>query len=157
MTDMQNPTGLSDYDFLEFECFVSKVENEGFQYAWENYSPRFETAELNERASTWQGMRALYREYEPAVTAWYKTVGARRACDLHNAHVDEERKRRNDACLWGVRCEDGYVIHEHSREDRDQLVAQMLEGQGNGWRTPVALLSRAVPGGEWTEEPLPTV
>ncbi|QBJ94461.1 hypothetical protein D0Z67_29265 (plasmid) [Streptomyces seoulensis] len=152
MTDIANPTDWSDYDFLEFEGFVSKVENEGFTYAAEEYSPKFESPELQAIANDFGKLRAFYLEHEPKIDAWYQQVGPERACDLHNAHVDEERQRREDACLFGIRCTDGQVITCGSEQYRDQLSADLLAREGNGWRVPEALLRRDTPGGQWTDE-----
>jgi hypothetical protein len=152
VTDIQNPTDWSDFDFLEFEAFVSKVENEGFTYAAENYGPNFESPELQAIADDLGALRTLYVENEAKVDAWWSTVGGERACDLHNDHVDEERQRREDARLFGIRCTDGYVITEDSEESRDRTVAYLLENDGKGWRVPQTLLRRETPGGEWTDE-----
>jgi hypothetical protein len=151
-TDIQNPTTWSDYDFLEFEGFVSKVENEGFTYAAENYGPEFEDPELQAIAEDLGKLRAFYLEHEAKVDAWYETVGGERACDIHNAHVDEERQRRDDACLFGIRCTDGYVITCDSEGFRDSQTAYLLANQGKGWRVPQTLLRRDTPGGDWTDE-----
>jgi len=151
-TNIQNPTTWSDFDFLEFEAFVSKIENEGFTYAAENYGPRFESPELQAIADDLGALRTLYVENEAKVDAWYAQVGPERACDLHNDHVDEERQRREDARLFGIRCTDGYVITSDSEEDRDRNAAYLLENEGKGWRVPAVLLRREVPGGEWREE-----
>lgn len=148
---IQNPTTWSDFDFLEFECFVSKVEHEGFLYAADNYGPEFEDPKLQAVTDSLDTLRAFYREHRSKVDAWYTQVGPERACDLHNDHVDEERKRREDARLFGIRCEDGYVITSDSEEDRASTVAYLLENKGRGWRVPAVLLAREVPGGEWTE------
>lgn len=150
-TDIQNPTDWSDFDFLEFEAFVSKVENEGFTYAAEEYPPNFESPELQAIAADLGTLRTLYVENEAKVEAWWLKVGGERACDLHNAHVDEERKRREDARLFGIRCTDGFVLTEESEDARDRRAAYLLENQGKGWRVPATLLTRQVPGGEWTE------
>jgi hypothetical protein len=148
---IENPTTWSDFDFLEFEAFVSKVENEGFTYAAENYSPRFESPELQAIAEDLGALRTLYVENEAKVDVWYQQVGPERACDLHNDHVDEERQRREDARLFGIRCTDGYVITYDTAENRDRNSAFLLESKGKGWRQPAVLLAREVPGGEWTE------
>ncbi|MEW2266920.1 hypothetical protein [Streptomyces sp. NPDC047868] len=153
-TSIHNPTDWSDFDFLEFEAFVSKVQNEGFTYAAENYGPNFEGAELQAIAEDLGTLRTLYVENQAKVDAWWSTVGGERACDLHNAHVDEERQRREDARLFGIRCEDGYIITSDSEENRASTVAYLLENKGKGWRVPTVLLAREVPGGEWTESPL---
>lgn len=152
MTDIQNPTNWSDFDFLEFEAFVCKVENEGFTYAAEEYGPNFESPELQAVADDLGKLRTLYVENEAKVDTWWSTVGGERACDLHNAHVDEERQRREDARLFGIRCTDGYVITKDSEESRAHTVAYLLENSGKGWRVPAVLLRRDTPGGEWTGE-----
>ena len=151
-TNIQNPTSWSDYDFLEFEAFVSKVENEGFAYAAEEYAPHFESPELQALASDYGTLRTLYVENEAKVDAWWLAVGGGRACDLHNAHVDEERRRRDDACLFGIRCTDGYVITCDSLGFRESQTAYLLENEGKGWRVPATLLRRDTPGGEWTDD-----
>lgn len=151
--DIQNPTDWSDFDWLEFEAFVSKVENEGFTYAAENYGPNFESPELQAIADDFGQLRTLYVENETKVDDWWTAVGAERGCDLHNAHVDEERQRREDARLFGIRCTDGYVITTDTQEDRDHRGAYLLGHKGEpGRRVPAVLLRRDVPGGEWTDE-----
>lgn len=152
MSDIQNPTTWSDFDFLEFEAFASKVENEGFTYAFENYGPNFEAPELQAIADDFGQLRTLYVENETKVDDWWTAVGAERGCDLHNAHVDEERQRREDARLFGIRCTDGFVLTHDTEENRDRDSAYLLENEGKGWRVPAVLLRRDVPGGEWTDE-----
>lgn len=152
MTDIHNPTDWSDYDFLEFEAFVSKVGNEGFTYAAEEYPPHFESPELQAIADDLGKLRNLYEDNEPKVDAWYEQVGGERACDLHNAHVDEARQRRAEACLFGVRCTDGHVLTYDTEDYRDRHAAYLLENAGNGWRVPEVLVRRDVPGGEWIDE-----
>lgn len=151
-TSIQNPTDWSDYDFLEFEAFVSKVENEGFTYAAENYRPNFEAPELQAIAADLSQLRTLYVENEAKVDDWYMAVGGERACDLHNAHVDEADQRREDARLFGIRCTDGFILTKDSEQSRADAVAYLLENQGKGWRVPQTLLRRNVPGGEWTDD-----
>jgi hypothetical protein len=147
--------GMSRYDFLEFEAFASKVDREGYSYAVENYGPEFESEALRQTADDSKALRDLYRQHRPLVDAWQKEVGGRAACDLHNAHIRESRQREQDACLWGIRCTDGHVITCDTQERRETLVGYMVrEYQENskGRRMPEALLSRSVPGGEWTTD-----
>ncbi|WP_052432810.1 hypothetical protein [Streptacidiphilus carbonis] len=141
MSDIQNPTGLSDYDWLEFVAFVWKVENEGYEYAAENYSPDFEDTGLPVDGDD---LRDLYHRYFDAVEIWAETVGTQEAVDLHNNHVDEARQRRDDACLWGARAQNGNVLTCKSRQGAEFFV------KDPSWAC-VALLHRDVPGGEWTE------
>ena len=149
MTEIHNPTPFSDFDWLELVSFVWKVETEGYEYAAENYGPDFEDTGLPVDGDD---LRDLYDRYVDAVDTWADAVGGQEACDLHNAHVDESRKRDDDAKLWGVRCTDGYVIGEPTEAARDRLVADLLAHPK--YRQPAALLQRTVPGGEWTESPL---
>jgi hypothetical protein len=151
-TSIQNPTNWSDFDFLEFEAFVSKVENEGFTYAAEEYPPHFESPELQTIASDLGALRTLYVENEAKVDDWYTQIGGERACDLHNDHVDEARQRREDARLFGIRCTDDFVLTYDTEEFRDSQAAYLLDNKDKGWRVPQTLLRRDVPGGEWTEE-----
>lgn len=149
---IHNPTDWSDFDFLEFEGFVSKVENEGFTYAAENYGPMFESPELQAAAADLGSLRRLYLENEAKVDDWYNRVGPERACDLHNDHVDEARQRREDARLFGIRCTDGFVLTCDSEESRDHHAGYLLDNRDKGWRVPQTLLRRDIPGGEWTDE-----
>jgi len=154
-TSIHNPTELSDYDWLEFVALVWKVRHEGsYRYAVENWPPSFESADMQAVAGSPARMLAYYQENRAKVDAWWDTVGGERAVDLHNAHVDESRQREKDACLWGVRCTDGYVVHEPSEEERDAFVARLLADTYPNRRVPAVLLRRDVPGGEWTESPL---
>lgn len=148
MSDIQNPTALSDFDWLEFVSFIWKTEREGYAYAAEHYAPEFEDPAL---PTGGRELRAFSREHAGKVDKWAGAVGGSEACDLHNAHVDETRRRKDDACLWGLRCTDGYVIHEQSEESASRTVAYLLANSGSGWRTPGALLRRTEVGGEWTE------
>jgi hypothetical protein len=151
MSEIQNPTALSDYDWLEFEGFASKVDSEGFTYAYENYGPDFEDPSMQALAEDMGKLRAYHRENAHLVDEWWAKVGGERGCDLHNAHVDENRKRRQDACLWGIRCTDGYIITEQSEQDRSRTVAYLQASPGKGRRQASALLHRTVAGGAWTE------
>lgn len=152
---IHNPTDLSDYDWLEFVALVWKVRNEGsYRYAVENWAPTFEAPVMQAIADDNAKLRAFYGQNKPKVDSWWDAVGGERAVDLHNDHVDEARQRERDACLWGVRCTDGYIVHESSEAERDAFVARLLADTYPHRRVPGALLRRDVPGGEWTESPL---
>lgn len=155
--DVKNPLpGLSDYDWLEFVSFVWKVEQEGsYSYAEENYGPDFEAPAMQAVADDSRQLRAYYRANLAAVETWSDTVGGSNAVDLVNDHVDEQRKREQDARLWGIRCTDDYVITCDTEQGRDRQVAYLKQNHGKRWRTPAALLRRDVAGAEWTEAPLP--
>lgn len=146
---------LSQYDFMEMVAFQHKVEWErSFPYAWSNYGPKFENPDLAEYETVRWKFSRLYSHYKPKVLAWRNEVGGQEACDLHNAHIDEQRKRQEDACLFGIRCTDGYVITCDTEHSRDEDAAFMVAHQGGpaSYRMPSALLAREVPGGEWTSE-----
>lgn len=152
---IHNPTQLSDFDWLEVVALVWKVRNEGsYRYAVENWPPAFEAPDMQAVADDAAKLRTFYREHQAKVDAWWDVVGGQRAVDLHNDHVDEVRRREQDACLWGVRCTDGYIVHEPSEQERDDFVARLLADTYPNRRVPSALLHRDVPGGEWTESPL---
>ncbi|MFF8786895.1 hypothetical protein [Streptomyces sp. NPDC015125] len=153
-TSIQNPTDLSDYDWLEFVSFVWKVENEGYGYAAEEYCPKFEGAQMKTLADDYTALRDFYRAHTTKVDTWAEQIGWEQAIDLTNAHVDEARKRQKDAHLWGIRCTDGYLITAETEACRNSTVAHLERNAGKGWREPAALLRREVPGGEWTEKPL---
>lgn len=144
---------LSEYDFMELVAFQFKVEWErSFPYTWSNYPPHFEAPDLAEYGTVRWKFSRLYSQYKPKVKAWQAKVGGERACELHNAHIDERRQRAEDARLFGIRCEDGVVITCASQEYRDRLWGQLKEDAGKPHRrVPAALLAREVPGGEWAE------
>ncbi|MGY0065164.1 hypothetical protein ACWY4P_53590 (plasmid) [Streptomyces sp. LZ34] len=154
-SSISNPTALSDYDWLEFVSLVWKVRNEGsYSYTVENWPPAFESTDMQAIAASRARMLAYYQENRGKVDAWWDVVGGERAVDLHNAHVDEARKREQDACLWGIRCTDGYVITCETQEYRDSFVGYLVreyQEHPEGRRMPEALLHRDAPGGEWAE------
>lgn len=148
------PTAFTEYDWLELIAFDSKVNSEGYSYAAENYAPRFETPEMQAVAADGCQLKFLYDSQRPSIDAWRDAEP--NAVDLVNAHIDEERRRRQDACLWGIRCTDGYVIACDTREYRDQLAASMhAEEARPGRRKPAALLQRFFAGAAWHETRLP--
>lgn len=154
-TSIHNPTDLSDFDWLEFVALVWKVKHEGcYTYAVENWAPEFQAGDMQAVASDPKQMRRYYVDNKPKVDAWWDAVGGERAVDLHNDHIDEARQRQLDACLWGVRCTDGYIVHDPTEQERDEFVARLLADTYPNRRVPAVLLHRDVPGGEWTESPL---
>lgn len=156
-SSIHNPTDLSDYDFLELVALVWKVRNEGsYRYAVENWPPTFETPAMQAVADDPAKLRAFYGEHKDKVDAWADVVGGERAVDLHNDHIDEARQRQRDACLWGVLCADGHIVHEPSEAERDGFLSRLLADTYPNRRVPVALLHRDTPGGEWTRSPLPS-
>lgn len=141
MTTDTIPDQLSDYDFMELLVFDRKVESEGsWSYAYENYGPRFE---FNDYADVDRAeVRALQRRRQAAIDAWWDDH-REDGCDLHNAHVDESRRRQDDRYVWAFRHENGNVSGVDSEEQARWYV------NNDGWRA-TAVLRRDVPGGEWT-------
>lgn len=115
MTEMAT-RAISDYDLMVLVSFETKAEWEGDErYTYENWPPEFETAELNERAATYSGFMQILRENAAALTTW-NDAHTEDCVDLINAHRDEERRRAEHACLWGVRRGDGAVFPQRTRE-----------------------------------------
>ncbi|WP_405558923.1 hypothetical protein OHV08_33865 [Streptomyces canus] len=87
-------TPLSDYDFVELVAFASKVENEGFGYAYEEYPPHFEAPELAPVADDYSLLRELYLAREEALDEFWTRSDAEA---VYDAHIDEARRRRRAA------------------------------------------------------------
>lgn len=86
-------TPLSEYDFVELVAFASKVENEGFGYAFEEYPPHFEAPELAPIADDYSLLRGLYDAWEEALDEFWTRPDAG---DVYDAHIDEARRRRRE-------------------------------------------------------------
>jgi hypothetical protein len=86
-------TPLSDYDFVELVAFASKVESEGFGYAFEEYPPRFEAPELAPIAADFSLLRQLFDEWEEALDEFWTRDDAEA---MYDAHIDEARRRRRE-------------------------------------------------------------
>lgn len=86
-------TPLSDYDFVELVAFASKVENEGFGYAFEEYPPHFEAPELAPIATDFGLLRRLYDAWEEALDEFWSRSDAE---DVYDAHIDEAHRRRRE-------------------------------------------------------------
>lgn len=132
-------TRLSEYDFMELVAFDSKVENEGFSYAAEEYSPRFERDGLK-HCDDFNVLRDLLREYRDELDTFWKREDA---CDVHNAHQMRVRKRFEDMCLWGVKRRDGYVIPCATEETTRYYISQPDHFH------PVALMRRESAAAAW--------
>jgi hypothetical protein len=148
-------TTFSDYDWMELVAFDSKVGSEGFTYAYENYPPAFESAELQQVADDMGAFRRFCLEHDDAVEAWWREHDEDGA-DLHNAHIDERNRRDEEACLWGVRRPDGHVFGARSQFSAQTSVDYMNASTDTYWTDqgftePVRVMSREVPGGEWQE------
>lgn len=157
-TDVKNPTTMSDYDWLEFVGFTWKVENEGYEYAAENCSPKFETEELKAAAGSTSGLRALYQEHVAKVEPWADALGYKEVDRVWTAHLQEQKERREAHLLWAVHPGGDWDCAAYSdafatREDVDRWIDQQQElVEKYGWKPwQGRILHREVPGGEWTE------
>ncbi|MFI8535399.1 hypothetical protein ACIGMX_34780 [Streptomyces aquilus] len=86
-------TPLPEYDFIELVAFASKVESEGFGYAFEEYPPHFEAPDLAPIAAEYSLLRQLLKEWQEAVHEFWTRPDAEAAYD---AHIDEARRRRRE-------------------------------------------------------------
>ena len=132
---------LSEFDWMELIAFDSKANREGFTYTYEEYGPRFESAELRTLAEDMGAFRRFYRSQSAAIESWWQ-AHREDGCDLHNAHCAEADRRRRDSYLWGARCENGNVLGR----DTEARARWLIENQS--WRC-TQLLRRDEPGGEW--------
>lgn len=143
---MTNTTALSEFDLLELVSFAAKAEWEGSKrYTYENWTWTFEDPALNERAADFAGFMEIYRENRAALDAW-EAAHHTDASDLINAHRDEQDRRRDDACLWAVKRNDGQIFPEPSREHAEYFLnSEYAASHG----VTFTLLQRGEPGGEW--------
>jgi hypothetical protein len=144
---MTDTSTLTEFDLTELVSFEWKAEWEGSKrYAYENWDWSFESAELNERAKTYAGFRQILREHAAAIEAWGE-AHREDGCDLINAHRHEQDRRRENACLWAVRRNDGQIFPEESRERAEYFLRPGRASDGLSF----VLLARDEPGGEWRE------
>lgn len=162
MTDIKNPTPWTDYDWLEFAGFAWKVENEGYEYASENYAPHFETPDLQAIVDDDdpRPLRTLYREHAGKVEAWQKAIGYEEVGRIWSAHLREEKERGEAHLLWAVHPggDWNYAAYSDafaSREDAEEWIAGHAElVKKYGWKPWAGrLLHREQPGAEWVTVP----
>lgn len=151
------PAGFTQYDWLELLGFSSKVENEGYEYASENYAPKFEADTLRAVADNETSLRALYREHHAALEAWQEDVGYKEVDRMWTAHLREEKERGEADRLWAVHPggDWNYAAYTDAFETRGD-VDRWIEGrrglvEKHGWKPWAGhILHRDTPGGEWT-------
>lgn len=158
MTD----TGIefSDYDFMELIAFHSKVESEGFTYAYENYPPKFEAEPLQRTAQDMGSMRRLFSDAQDRIDRWWADHPDD-GVDLHNEHIDDRRERDEADRLWAVHPGGDfarkYLWAFETRQEAEAVIERNLEHartchpdkETPDWR----LLHREVPAGEWDTVP----
>lgn len=157
------PDGFTHYDWMELLGFAWKIENEGYEYAAENYAPEFETAALKAIAEDDdpRPLKKLYRDHEKALTDWQETVGWEAVSDLWDAHQQEEKERREAHLLWGLHPggDWNYAAYSNAFTTRDEAQAyidasnKLAEENPNFRRCDWRILHRSEPGGEWADAP----
>ena len=163
MTDA-NPTipeGFSLYDWLEFLGFIWKIENEGYEYAAENYAPKFESQALNAIVldDDPRPLKNLYREHDQALRSWQDAVGWEEVDCLWTAHLREEKERREAHLLWAIHPggDWNYYAYTDAFETREAAQSyidrshRLAETNPNVRRCDWRILHRDQPGGDWTE------
>lgn len=158
------PEGFTLYDWLELLGFTWKIENEGYEYAAENYAPEFESKALNVIAADDdpRPLKDLYREHHQALADWQQAVGWEEVDRLWTAHLREEKERQEAHLLWAVHPGGDWNYHAYSeafatREEVDKWIeSRKAAVEKYGWQPWVGrILHRSEPGGEWTEVPTP--
>jgi len=158
------PTGFTQYDWLELLGFAWKIENEGYEYASENYAPKFETDALKAIAEDDdpRPLKQLFRDHEQAMADWQESVGWEEAGRLWDAHLQEEKERKEAHLPWGLHPGGDWNFASYSAafETREQALKAIAEQNELAEKyehfVPFTgrLLHREVPRGEWTEVPL---
>lgn len=137
--------GLTEYDFMVLVAFDAKIHQWGFRRLdGDEWPPRFETPALNERATSLAEFKKIKRENDDVIRAW-RVAHAHDRAKLINAHLDEERERRLNRCLWAVRHVGRVDI---LRLESLDLAREYLDPEMGGGFT---ILARDEPGGAWVE------
>lgn len=158
------PDGFSLYDWMELIGFTWKTQSEGYEYASENYSPEFESERLRAIAEDDdpRPLKKLYRQHAQALEAWQENAGWETVSDLWDAHLREEKERKEAHLPWGLHPGGDWNFGAYSEafETREQALEAIAKQNDLAEQYPHfvpftgRLLHRQVPGGEWTETPL---
>ncbi|WP_019061573.1 hypothetical protein [Streptomyces prunicolor] len=158
------PAGFTLYDWMELRGFTWKIENEGYEYAAEEYAPEFETAELKAIAEDDdpRPLRRLVDDHEQAMDTWQEQTGWDEVDRLWTAHQREQKERGEQHLLWalhpGVDWDGGaYSTAYESREKALDGIKQQNElAEKYDHFTPFTgrLMHRREPGGDWTVVPI---
>lgn len=158
------PDGFSLYDWLELLGFIWKIENEGYEYASENYAPEFESEQLRAIAEDDdpRPLKKLYRDHQQALETWQEAVGWEAASDLWDAHQREEQERKEAHLLWAIHPGGDWNYYAYSqafatREEAQAYIDQSHElaekNPRNFRRCDWRILHRSEPGGAWSDAP----
>lgn len=79
---------MSDYDFLELIAFAAKAENDGYDYAFEEYRPRFRGPRLQTVANDREALENFLDGHQAAIAAFWEQPDADARYD---AHLDNHR------------------------------------------------------------------
>jgi UPF0042 nucleotide-binding protein len=74
---------MSERDFLELVAFAAKAENDGYDYAFEEYRPRFHNPHLQALANNRDELEALLTRHQAAITAFWEQPDAEARYDAH--------------------------------------------------------------------------
>lgn len=164
MTTTNIPDQFSLYDWMELLGFSWKVQNEGYEYAAENYAPRFESDALRAIAADDdpRPLKKLFNDNQQALEEWQEAAGWEEAGRLMDAHQREEKERKEAHLPWGLHPGGGWDFGSYSKafETRDEALKAIAQQNEMAEKyehfVPFAgrLLHREVPGGEWAEVPL---
>ncbi|CAM4364944.1 hypothetical protein NORO109296_26080 [Nocardiopsis rhodophaea] len=80
-----NEVELSDYDFMELVAFGVKADSDGFEYAADDYPPRFKNPELARWVGS--GYDRLYALYTSRTVEIARFWGRSDAQERYNAHI----------------------------------------------------------------------
>ncbi|GGX51443.1 hypothetical protein [Streptomyces noursei] len=159
------PAGFTLYDWIELVGFAWKVENEGYHYAAEHYAPEFETEELRALVDTDdpRPLSKAYEEQEQALQEWQEATGPDEADRLWEAHLQEQKERREAHLPWGLHPGGDWNFAPYSKAfaTREEVLEAIKEQNARAEQyenfLPFTgrLLHRTTPRGEWTEVPLP--
>lgn len=159
MSSTNIPSEFTEYDWLELLGFASKIENEGYEYASENYAPHFETPGLQAIVNDDdpRTLRALYEKHHQTLTEWQGQLGYKEVGRLWDAHLREEKERKEAHLLWAVHPGGdwnyaAYMNAFATREDAEQWIEGRVGlVEKHGWQPWQGhILHRDEPGGQWT-------
>lgn len=162
MSSSSIPSEFTEYDWLELLGFAWKIDSEGYEYAAENYSPSFEAPDLQVIADDPdpRPLRALHEQHLTALTDWQEQVGYEEVGRLWDAHLREEKERKEAHLLWAVHPggDWNYAAYSDAFESRE-AADKWIEGRAElvekyGWKPWTGhMLHRDQAGGEWTRVP----
>ncbi|MER7126680.1 hypothetical protein [Micrococcus luteus] len=86
------PPDPSDWDWMEIVVFDAAIEHDGYEYAFDHYTPLFRRPELRALAADMGGLRAFMRAHDDAREAWFDELGWEAYGKLYDAHLKEHQQ-----------------------------------------------------------------